>query len=468
MSTVRRVRAVSALNVSSIPTASVLTHLEGKTGAPPAVTDLKATGQLFGIRLGWNFPLGAEDTQRTEIWYGASPSLEAATKLSDLAYPQRDYLLQGLLAGATFYFWARLVDRTGNIGPHYPTGIGVQGIACADAAPILDLIAGQIGETELGKELLDELGKIPGLQDQIDGLSNPIAYSPDDEYAKGAVVYQGDRLYQAKVDVAAAEDGSNAPPNAALWSDVGSLLMDACAVVGQISTINQKIEVIDEQLVAQSEKLDGVYLSVNPALAGDTEGFAGSNEVFVGVWTQYSAMLEGDVATGKLVQNVEASVNDTNANVQTVSKAVASLDERASAMWAVRLEVNAQGQYVAAGIGLGIENVNGVLQSQFLVSADRFAVVNGVDGALTSPFAVQGRQVFINNAVIKDLSLSFGKISDTLQSDDYIPGVQGWRMPKVGAWELNGTFADGRRSTFGNAAIRMYHANGVLGIDLAL
>jgi hypothetical protein len=102
------------------------------------------------------------------------------------------------------------------------------------------------------------------------------------------------------------------------------------------------------------------------------------------------------------------------------------------------------------------------------VSADRFAVVNGVDGALTSPFAVQGRQVFINNAVIKDLSLSFGKISDTLQSDDYIPGVQGWRMPKVGAWELNGTFADGRRSTFGNAAIRMYHANGVLGIDLAL
>ncbi|NBF13100.1 host specificity protein J, partial [Pseudomonas sp. Fl4BN1] len=94
-----RVRAVSAMNVSSIPTTSVLTNLEGKTGLPPAVSHLVTTSELFGIGLKWGFPPGAEDTQRTEIWYGPGNSLEAATKLTDLAYPQSDYSMQNLAAG---------------------------------------------------------------------------------------------------------------------------------------------------------------------------------------------------------------------------------------------------------------------------------------------------------------------------------------------------------------------------------
>ncbi|WP_443698770.1 host specificity protein J, partial [Pseudomonas sp.] len=80
-----RVRAVSAMNVSSIPTNSVLTDLLGKTGSPPAVTHLIATPLLFGINLKWGFPAGAEDTQRTELWYGPTQVLASATKLTDLA-----------------------------------------------------------------------------------------------------------------------------------------------------------------------------------------------------------------------------------------------------------------------------------------------------------------------------------------------------------------------------------------------
>ncbi|MDP0971344.1 hypothetical protein Q6294_30860, partial [Klebsiella pneumoniae] len=75
-----------------------------------------------------------------------------ATKLADLAHPQANYSMQALKAGAQFFFWARLVDRTGNVGPFYPVGNGVMGMASADAAPVLDLIAGQIGRTELGKD----------------------------------------------------------------------------------------------------------------------------------------------------------------------------------------------------------------------------------------------------------------------------------------------------------------------------
>ena len=122
-----RVRAISAYDISSIWRTSILTQLNGKEGLPPAVKSLTATPLIFGIQLNWAFPPGAEDTQRTEIWYGPTTDLDAATKLTDLAYPQSAYSMQGLLGGVTFFFWARLVDRTGNIGPWYPAGLGVMG-----------------------------------------------------------------------------------------------------------------------------------------------------------------------------------------------------------------------------------------------------------------------------------------------------------------------------------------------------
>ncbi|WP_025168033.1 TipJ family phage tail tip protein, partial [Pseudomonas syringae] len=160
-----RVRAVSALNVSSLPTTSQLTNLEGKVGLPPAVTSLTAKSLLFGIGLKWSFPPGAEDAQRTEIWYALANDLKAATKLADLAYPQADYVMQGLRAGQTFFFWARLVDRTGNIGPWYPLVDGVVGTASADATAVLEQIVGKLTESAFGKDLLSKIEKI----EKIDG-----------------------------------------------------------------------------------------------------------------------------------------------------------------------------------------------------------------------------------------------------------------------------------------------------------
>uniref|UniRef100_UPI0028A955B3 host specificity protein J n=2 Tax=unclassified Pseudomonas TaxID=196821 RepID=UPI0028A955B3 len=115
-----RVRAVSSMDVSSIPTTSMLTNVAGKTTPPPAVTHLTTESLLFGIKVTWGFPAGAEDTQRTELWYSEGTDLGVATKLADLAYPQNEHVLQGLRAGQRFFFWARLVDRTGNLGPFFP------------------------------------------------------------------------------------------------------------------------------------------------------------------------------------------------------------------------------------------------------------------------------------------------------------------------------------------------------------
>ncbi|HDQ4495947.1 TPA: host specificity protein J, partial [Pseudomonas aeruginosa] len=107
-----RVRAVSAFDITSVWKSSILTQLSGKTGAPPAVAYLRTQSRVFGIGLEWGFPAGAEDTQRTEIWYGTTTDREQAKKLGDFAFPQAAHEMQGLAAGVSFFFWARLIDRT--------------------------------------------------------------------------------------------------------------------------------------------------------------------------------------------------------------------------------------------------------------------------------------------------------------------------------------------------------------------
>jgi predicted phage tail protein len=466
---VARVRAVSAFDISSIWRTSVLTQLAGKVGTPPAVTSLTATSQLFGIALAWNFPAGAEDTQRTELWYGTSPSLDAAAKLSDLAYPQRDYVLQNLKAGATLYFWARLVDRIGNIGPFYPTGNGVQGIASTDATLILEQIAGEITKTQLGQDLLDEINLIPGLQDQIDDLSNPLMYVPTDAYASGAVVYQGDRLYQAIAAVPAAADGSNAPPNVTYWKDVGQILNTANALALQVQENTADISELDGVVTAQASSVQ-----VLRAAYRDDDG-EGDLQGALKLWdTQATYSKEvvvratQDQALVQTAETLQATVADSNAAVQTTSQAVADLSGKASAMWSVKLQVNSQGQYVAAGIGLGIENTAAGLQSQFLVSADRFAVVNNVDGTLISPFAVQGGQVFINSGVFQDASITFGKITDSLQSTGYITDTTGWRLGKDGTLNLNGAGTGYRLKLNSNGFYLTDTTTGVVVVELGV
>ncbi|MFJ2480669.1 host specificity protein J [Pseudomonas sp. NPDC087598] len=346
---VARVRAVSAFDISSIWRNSILTNLKGKEGLPPAVSFLTPASLVYGIRMAWGFPPGAEDTQRTEIWYSKTTSRDDAIKLGDFAYPQASHEMQGILAGASFFFWARLVDRTGNIGPWYPQGVGVNGQASSDQTEYEKYFSGQIGESALGKHLSDRIELIDGPAD-LPG------------------------------------------------------------------SVNNRIQVVTGEVDAISEKVDGVFAQVNPPLAGETEGYAGSTQAFVGVWSLQSAVIEGDVATGKRVDTVQVEMGKNSAVIQQVSQAQVALDGKASAMWSVKMQIDSNGRYVAAGIGLGIENGPAGLQSQFLVSADRFAVVNGLGGSPTAPFVVQDGQVFINQAFINTAFIKELILGMTLKS----------------------------------------------------
>lgn len=157
---IARVRALSPAGIASPPALSALTDIVGKTGAPPAVTVLNATPKVFGIHLDWSIPTGAEDTQRTEIWRSAAPDVGTASKFCDLSYPQNTLELDGLAAGVTFYFWARLVDKSGNVGPFYPGGDGVRGQSSVDQSQYDAYFSGKISQSALGQDLLGPIHSI--------------------------------------------------------------------------------------------------------------------------------------------------------------------------------------------------------------------------------------------------------------------------------------------------------------------
>lgn len=157
-----RVRAVSSFDITSTWCDSTLTQLKGKEGLPPAVAFLRTTPLVYGTGLAWGFPAGAEDTERTEIWQSATTSRDDAIKLGDFAYPQAEHEIHGLAAGISFFYWARLVDRTGNIGPWYPAGVGVNGQSSSNQSEYEEYFKDKISNGSLYPALRQEISLISG------------------------------------------------------------------------------------------------------------------------------------------------------------------------------------------------------------------------------------------------------------------------------------------------------------------
>jgi hypothetical protein len=365
-----------------------------------------------------------------------------------------------------------------------------------DVSAYLAALAGKISKTELGQDLADEIDKIPGLQDQIDSLDGLKGYDPELPYTKGQFIVEGGHIYQA----AQAVPVDTPPPNLTYWADVGDLLETANGLAEQVATHTTEITELDGVVTAQASSLQALRSAFREddgdgdaidALRGWSATASFAQEVKVrtsqsSALTQRVTTLDVEVgenatnlttleqtvatnesATATKITQLTATVGENTSAIQETATAYADTSGKLSTMWSVKMQLTVDGKYVAAGIGLGIEDTGAGLQSQFLVSADRFAIVNTIaGGAISVPFAVQGGQVFMNSAFIQNGSITMLKIGAFLQSDNYISGVQGWRLDKAGNLEFNGPAPGGGRLTMTNRAIKVFDQNGVKRVQL--
>ncbi|RBB99685.1 DUF1983 domain-containing protein [Pseudomonas sp. MWU12-2115] len=424
-----------------------------------------------------------------EYFFSTSPTATVA---------DAEYLGQGLSFTHTglgfwtnYYYFIRSSNAYGKSSFLY-----VPAQTSNDVSAYLAALAGKVGHTELGQDIIDEIDKIPGLQEQIDALDGLKTYNPDETYEEYDLVVVGKRIYQATGPVPV----ETSPPNSAYWLDVGQTVQTANGLAQQVSTNTAEILELDGAVTAQATAvqalraafrddngqgdLDGALKEwgTTASLASESKVRASENEAMARRITSFDAAIGENAAniteleevvatnasaTATKIEQLNVSVGQNAAAIQQTSTAYADTAGKLNTMWSVKMQVTAEGKYVAAGIGLGIENTGAGLQSQFLVAADRFAIVNSiVGGATTIPFAVEGGQVFINSLLVKDGSIGNAKIGSFIQSDNYIAGVLGWRLDKLGNLEFNGPAPGGGRLTMTNRAIKVYDQNGVKRVQL--
>ncbi|MCF5546171.1 DUF1983 domain-containing protein [Pseudomonas salomonii] len=332
-----RVRSVSAFEISSIWKSSNLTNLEGKVGLPPAVSFLTTTSLVYGIGIQWGFPLGAEDTQRTEIWYSQSADLTKAAKLSDFSYPQASHEMHGLLAGASLFFWARLVDRSGNVGPFYPVSEMVNGRASSEQTEYEKYFADKIGKGALYQSLREEIDLISGdgpgsvnerleeakqeLEDLISKVNDALVYDSAKIYAKGEIVRKDQHLYQAIATVPL----NVSPPNSAYWTDIGTFLETANALASQVRIIENTIQEINGKITASATSLEALRSAARGddgtgELAGALKAWSSTASLAV----ERKSRASESEAFAQQITGLNAQVGDSKASLTTLEQVVAT------------------------------------------------------------------------------------------------------------------------------------------------
>ncbi|WP_305827619.1 phage tail protein [Pseudomonas aeruginosa] len=492
-----RVRAVSAFDITSVWKSSILTQLSGKTGAPPALAFLRTTSGPWKIGLEWGFPAsGAADTAYTEIQQSVTPggSEQNATALGLFAYPTDTHTLTSLAAGARLAFRGRLIDRTGNVGPW---SAWVDGISSTDASEYNELITKEYVESALGEQFFADIDQmqvdISGLQDQIDNLTDVLAYDPTKTYAKNDIVRVGNRLYQAKQAVPL----NASPPNATYWADIGQSFETANGLAQQVATNTADITELDGKVEAAASSLDVLQAAARrePATGEKADALKGwdtiaraATEVTVranedeaqakrtSLLEARTATAEGRIttveqvtasdrqATAQRIDQLSAEVGSNSAAIQTTSQAVASLDGNVQALYSVKLQAHANGQSYAAGWQLGFDSGTSVTTMAF--QADRFLWFNSSSGQTVAPVSIVGGQMFINNAMIQDGSITNAKIGNVIQSTAL--GANGeplWKLDKAGSLTMNSATSGGfMRQTA--EAVKVYDANLVLRVQI--
>lgn len=376
-----RVRCISGGNVASPWSSLASASLTGKVGAPKGPINLFASdNEIFGIRVKWAMPEGAEDTAYIELYQSQSGTDQDASLLTLIPYPAAEYWHSILPAGYVNFYKARSVDRIGNVSAWTDYA---RGMSSTDVNAITDVILDEILDSDAMKELQ------VSAQDSAAKLN---------EYANSII--QNALANDGDVRIMRKENGKR---KAEIKHAEVLIANETEARVQQVNQISAEF----------NENLNAGLTQVNEALANETEARVTSEEALSARIGENSAALDQKL--------------DSWADVNGVGS-----------MYTMKLGLKYNGQEYNSGMAMQLTASGGSVVSQVMFIADRFAIIrNAESGAYTLPFVVQNDQVFMNNALIQDGSITNAKIGNVIQSNNYVSGSRGWSIDKNGTSELN-------------------------------
>ncbi|MGU3430714.1 host specificity protein J [Enterobacter hormaechei] len=470
-----RVRAINAAEISSGWGYSEEKTLTGKVGNPPKpVGFIASENVVFGIELNWGFPANTNDTLKTEIQYSLTGTEDDAMLLADVPYPQRKYQQMGLKAGQIFWYRAQLVDRSGNESGYTEW---VRGQASIDVSDITDVILEEIKDSDTFKDLIenavDSNEKIAGMandikqaSDELEQQAQKIAQNAQDigkvqtnvtnlSSKVGDVSSSLNELEQtvATADTALGKridsinvsmDGmAGGVKNSAIAIIQGNLAQVAArkTLSASVAGNSAQLDRIDEVIVNEKEATARSLLSLQTDVNGNKASINSLNQTF----SDYQQ------ATATQINGITATINGHTSAITTNAQAIANVNGDLKAMYSIKVGLSSNGQYYAAGMGIGVENTPSGMQSQVIFLADRFAVTHQAGATVTLPFVIQNGQTIIRDTVIGDGTIGNAKIGSYIQSSTWDgTGNVGWHINKSGY------------ATFNNVTVRgsIYATNG--------
>ena len=296
----------------------------------------------------------------------------------------------------------------------------------------------------------------------------------------GYAVYIDDFVITDITDAADAQAtaDANATAISSLQTKVSDIDGKVTAQTSQLSSMQSKVDASSSKVDQLSKTISdsqSTQASLNTSLQSQIDAQASANiknQADLNSATTSIASIKSTQATqatqisamAKTQTDMTASLNSQSASIQTLQEAVSNNDALNST-WMVKMQTNNNGQKYAAGIALGVDGKN--MQSQFLVQADRFALINTSNGNTTTPFVIDNGVTYMNAAYIKDGSIGSAKVGD-LMSSGFQENVRGWRISRDGTMNINGSGPGSSRTVITNGRIEVYDSNNRLRVRMGI
>lgn len=171
-------------------------------------------------------------------------------------------------------------------------------------------------------------------------------------------------------------------------------------------------------------------------------------------------------------QQVNSNLGSLNAVVETKMTSQVTSNGTAKASWALNLGITRNGVYYGAGMAMSIEPSGNSYKTTTVFKTDQLGIYSGGDpGSYKLAFAVYNGQVFIDDAMIRNASITSAKIAnaainrlqinDVIQSDNYVPNQTGIQLNfATGMFYMNGNIGGQGRLVLANNRIVFYNTNG--------
>ncbi|MGR8779130.1 TipJ family phage tail tip protein [Klebsiella quasipneumoniae] len=283
--------------------------------------------------------------------------------------------------------------------------------------------------TQLTADLSTANGKITANANAITSLQSTVTQQGN------TLTSQGQAITKLNSDLSDLSGVVNTKASASAVSELTTRVTNA---EGKITANSSALNSITSRVDDAEASIDGLNETTAANGLAMANGFQqlraqiGDNQAAITQTNKVVADMEK--ATAEQINTVQSSVNGMSATVQEVSSTVADINGKLGAQWGVKVATDTGGANPrVAGIQLGIDATG---SSQFLVQADTFAVYTGGTGK-AYPFIVQGGVAYMQEALIRDGSISNAKIGNVIQSNNYVDGYSGWSINKDGSAQLN-------------------------------